>query len=103
MNHVSPVALRKRNAKTFLLYISIMIQSSVDFVCILPELTMLILINVFILFVLGFSAYSGKTMNSEHIDFRLGYQITPQISQPLCNMVVLSLLFTLGLYTILSY
>jgi hypothetical protein len=37
-----------------------MIQSSVDFVCILPELTMLILINVFILFVLGFSAYSGR-------------------------------------------
>jgi hypothetical protein len=31
---------KKDNAKTFfLLYISIMIQSSVDFVCILPELT----------------------------------------------------------------
>jgi hypothetical protein len=64
MNHVSPVALseEQRQQKLFLLYISIMIQSSVDFVCILPELTMLILINVFILFALGFSAYSGKRL-----------------------------------------
>jgi NADH-quinone oxidoreductase subunit N len=76
-----------------------MIQSSIDFVCILPELNMLILINVFILFALGFSTYNGKIVHSEHIDFRLGYQITPlQISQVLCDLVVLSLLFTLGLY-----
>jgi hypothetical protein len=64
---------------------------------------MLILINVFILFAFRFFRLQWKNDEFKHIDFRLGYQITPQISQPLCNMVVLSLLFTLGLYTILSY
>jgi hypothetical protein len=45
MNHVRVVAFaqEQRCIQLFFLYISIMIQSSVDFVCILPELTMLIL------------------------------------------------------------
>lgn len=76
-----------------------MIQSSVDFVCILPELTQIVLINVLLLFALCFSAYHLKIANTLHKDLRFGVQITPlQISQPLSSLVVLSLLFTVGVY-----
>ena len=74
-----------------------MIESSIDFICILPELSMLILVNAYLLFALCFSNYHLKIANSMG-DLRIGYQITPrQISLPLSGLVVLSLIFSIYL------